>query len=210
MTKILAAAELQAAARTNGLSLTGAVSIRAADGSAGAPRIPTVDMVLYTGDSIRQYWSDYPMVIDLKGFECGQRVAINYVHDTYSPDNLLGQTTSVENDGKQIALQGQLLNTESEITQHVVRMASKGFQWQASVGGDALSYERAAQIFDFVAQNGWDEKICGGGVTWCPPPTSPYKNAITVELFISSAMALAPYEALAGKPAGGTTNHDLI
>jgi len=141
MTQILAAAELQAAARTNGLSLTGAVSIRAADGSAGAPRIPTVDMVLYTGDSIRQYWSDYPMVIDLAGFECGQRVAINYVHDTYSPDSLLGQTTSVDNNGKQIALQGQLLNTESPIAKHVVSMSAKGFEWQASVGGDVYETE---------------------------------------------------------------------
>jgi len=136
MAKILAAAELQAAARTNGFALTSSVSIRAADGSAGAPKIPTVDMVLYTGDAIRQPWSDCPMVVDLKGFECGQRVAINYVHDTYSIDCLLGQTTAVKNDGKRIALQGQLLNTESEITQHVVRMAAKGFQWQASVGGD--------------------------------------------------------------------------
>lgn len=128
--------DLQAAARSNGLALAGGVSIRAADGSAGAPKIPTVDMVLYTGDSIRQPWSDCPMVVDLKGFECGQKVAINYVHDTWSPDCLLGQTTAVKNDGKRIALQGQLLNTESEITQHVVRMAAKGFQWQASVGGD--------------------------------------------------------------------------
>lgn len=136
MPRILAAAELQAAARTNGLALTSSVSIRAADGSAGAPKIPTVDMVLYTGDAVRQPWSDCPMVVDLKGFECGQKVAINYVHDTWSPDCLLGQTTAVKNDGKRIALQGQLLNTESEITQHVVRMASKGFQWQASVGGD--------------------------------------------------------------------------
>ena len=61
---------------------------------------------------------------------------------------------------------------------------------------------RAAAIFDFVSQKGWDEKICGGGVTWCPPPPSPYKNAITVELFISSAMALAPYEAQLGRAPG--------
>jgi len=68
--------------------------------------------------------------------------------------------------------------------------------------GNASYAARAAEIFDFVAQKGWDETLCGGGVTWCPPPTSPYKNAITVELFISSAMALAPYEAALARAPG--------
>jgi predicted alpha-1,6-mannanase (GH76 family) len=58
---------------------------------------------------------------------------------------------------------------------------------------------RAAAVFDFTAEKGWDEGVCGGGVTWCPPPTGVYKNAITVELFISLAMALHPHAAAAGK-----------
>ena len=54
-------------------------------------------------------------------------------------------------------------------------------------------------MFDFVAEKGWEETHCGGGVTWCPPPTGAYKNAITVELFISLAMALHPHAAAAGR-----------
>jgi hypothetical protein len=130
--------DLQAAAKANGLSIAGGVTIRAAagDGATGAPKYPTVDMVLYTGDSIRQPWSDTPLVIDLKGFECPPKVAVNWNHDTYSPDSLLGQTTSTTNDGKQITLAAELLNTASPICQHVVEMAKAGFEWQASVGGD--------------------------------------------------------------------------
>lgn len=59
--------------------------------------------------------------------------------------------------------------------------------------------QRAGQVFDYVADNGWTE-WCGGGVLWCPTG-SPYKNAITNELFLSAAMGLHPYVALLDKPA---------
>jgi predicted alpha-1,6-mannanase (GH76 family) len=65
--------------------------------------------------------------------------------------------------------------------------------------GTPAFLQRAAAVFDFVAQRGWNTSTCGGGVTWCPPPTSPYKNAITAELFLSLAMALHPHAAAAGK-----------
>jgi hypothetical protein len=70
-----------------------------------------------------------------------------------------------------------------------------------------VSYlERATTIFDFVSTNGWETTVCRGGVTWCPPPTGIYKNAITSELFFASAMALAPYESIIGKPNGYYTS----
>jgi hypothetical protein len=70
--------------------------------------------------------------------------------------------------------------------------------------GNASFVQRAAAIFDFIASNGWSTSTCGGGVTWCPVSGKnlPYKNAITTELFISSAMALAPYEGTVGKAPG--------
>lgn len=131
--------QLQLSAKQNGLTLTGSMKIRAAEGD--TKRVPAVSMVLYSGDSIRQPWSDVPLVIDLAGFECPPKVAINYQHDTWSPDALLGQTTSTKNSGKRITLDGQLLNTDSPITRHVVNMAAKGFEWQASVGGDVHETE---------------------------------------------------------------------
>ena len=65
--------------------------------------------------------------------------------------------------------------------------------------GNASYLLRAGQVFEYVAARGWETSVCGGGVTWCPPPTSPYKNAITSELFLSLAMALHPHAAELGK-----------
>jgi len=128
---------IRATAAEHGLAFSAACTIRAEDAASGSKRVPAVDMVLYSGGPIRQWWSDVPMVVDLKGFDTSrQQVPINYVHNTQEPACLLGQTTAVRNDGKAITLQGQLLNAASPIMQHVVDMARAGFQWQASVGGD--------------------------------------------------------------------------
>lgn len=65
---------------------------------------------------------------------------------------------------------------------------------------NASFLNRSAAIFDYIASNGWNASTCGGGVTWCPTPDQPYKNAITLELFLSLALALSPYESAVGKP----------
>ena len=69
--------------------------------------------------------------------------------------------------------------------------------------GEALYLERAAQVFDYVVANGWTAQ-CGGGILWCPesPGTDGYKNAITNELFLTSAMKLHPYETALGRAPG--------
>ena len=66
--------------------------------------------------------------------------------------------------------------------------------------GNASYLNRSAAVFEFTASFGWNASSCGGGVTWCPPPTGPYKNAITAELFLSLAMALHPHAAALGRP----------
>ena len=67
--------------------------------------------------------------------------------------------------------------------------------------GNTSYLTRAAAVFDYTIANGWTTSVCGGGVLWCPKPTNPYKNAVTNELFLSSAMALHPFTAIVGKPA---------
>ena len=49
-----------------------------------------------------------------------------------------------------------------------------------------------ARIFYDLASNGWDTSLCQGGMTWNPRLT-PYKNAITNELFISASVAMYLY-----------------
>ncbi len=80
--------------------------------------------------------------------------------------------------------------------------------------------QRAAKVFDFTVEHAWTDTQCGGGVVWCPTlelthsrlqamGTSPlrtgavnglYKNAITNELFLASAMGLHPYAQALGRP----------
>lgn len=49
-----------------------------------------------------------------------------------------------------------------------------------------------ARIFYDLASNGWDDSLCGGGMTWNPYLT-PYKNAITNELFTAASIAMYLY-----------------
>ena len=63
--------------------------------------------------------------------------------------------------------------------------------------GEIAYLERAAQVFDYVAVNAWTP-LCGGGVLWCPGGN--YKNAITNELFLTSAMELHAFASVLGKP----------
>lgn len=131
------APDIAAAAREHGLAIAGAWKIRAEAGPDGKPRTPMAEIVLYSGGPIRQWWSDTPMVIDLKGFDTSrQKIPINFNHNTVDPDCALGQSTAVKNSGKAITLSGELFNDDSPICQKVVRLAQKGFEWQASVGGD--------------------------------------------------------------------------
>ena len=49
-----------------------------------------------------------------------------------------------------------------------------------------------ARIFYDLASQGWDTSLCGGGMTWNPYLT-PYKNAITNELYVSASIAMYLY-----------------
>ena len=49
-----------------------------------------------------------------------------------------------------------------------------------------------ARIFYDLASVGWDKSLCGGGMTWNPYLT-PYKNAITNELFAAASIAMYLY-----------------
>jgi hypothetical protein len=49
-----------------------------------------------------------------------------------------------------------------------------------------------ALVFWHLASRGWDEKLCHGGMIWSPHVT-PYKNAITNELWIAASIAMYRY-----------------
>ncbi|KAI0397449.1 glycoside hydrolase family 76 protein [Xylariaceae sp. FL0594] len=51
------------------------------------------------------------------------------------------------------------------------------------------TFSRRARIFWDLAEQGWDTKLCNGGMVW-NPRLLPYKNAITNELFISASISM--------------------
>lgn len=55
----------------------------------------------------------------------------------------------------------------------------------------ANSAHRANQFWDLASQ-GWNTTLCGGGMLWNPRLT-PYKNAITNELYVSSSVGMYLY-----------------
>ena len=59
--------------------------------------------------------------------------------------------------------------------------------WHGNIWIPAFAHR--ARIFWELAARGWDDKLCGGGMTW-NPRLEPYKNAITNELFISASVAM--------------------
>ncbi|CAK7220795.1 hypothetical protein SBRCBS47491_004309 [Sporothrix bragantina] len=62
--------------------------------------------------------------------------------------------------------------------------------WYGNLWTPAFSHR--ARIFWDIASQGWDNKLCGGGMTW-NPRLEPYKNAITNELFIAASTSMYLY-----------------
>ncbi|KAI9717598.1 MAG: hypothetical protein M1828_007159 [Chrysothrix sp. TS-e1954] len=49
-----------------------------------------------------------------------------------------------------------------------------------------------SHVFHALASRGWNETICGGGLTW-NPRLAPYKNSITNQLFIAASVGMYLY-----------------
>lgn len=80
-------------------------------------------------------------------------------------------------------------NLHSEL--HFARPdASYGSAWHGTQFRDASAHR--ARIFYELASVGWDRTLCDGGMIWNPSLT-PYKNAITNELYISASIAMYLY-----------------
>ncbi|KAF2418994.1 Six-hairpin glycosidase [Tothia fuscella] len=54
------------------------------------------------------------------------------------------------------------------------------------------AFAHRAHVFYDIAKKGWDTELCGGGMNWNPRLT-PYKNAITNELYISASIGMYLY-----------------
>ena len=97
-------------------------------------KLPTIEIEAYNGGIMNVGYYG-PVVIDLAGLTASDATPILYHHDTNSVENILGQTSSITNDGKTLAMSGTVM-AESSVAANVKALASNGFAFQASVGVD--------------------------------------------------------------------------
>jgi len=90
----------------------------------------------YSGGAIKQWWSKYPIVVDLAAMDISrQQIPLQYSHDSVDPETLLGQTSSVKSDGAALQFSGSFY-PDGKLRDHVVARADQGHQWQFSIGAD--------------------------------------------------------------------------
>lgn len=82
----------------------------------------------------------------------------------------------------------KFINTHSSL--HYSSAASEGGTWYGRQYIPAFAHR--ARIFWEMASAGWDTTLCDGGMIWSPYLT-PYKNAITNELYIAASISMYLY-----------------
>ena len=118
---------------------TSVTFLAAADGaSAASPNRFVIEA--YTGSQIRQGWSREPVVIDLSGMSFKQKIPIVLGHD-YTLGSILGQTDSVRVEAGKLIVEGEIL-ADNDVARQVLALASRGYQWQASVGADVRRHQK--------------------------------------------------------------------
>lgn len=125
-----------------------AADAKAAD-VANEEQLPQFDMVLYTGAPIRQWWSRYPLVLDLAGIDLtAKRRPVLADHWT-SHDMVVGHTTDARVESNMLRVKGVISGID-ESAQRVVKLAKRGFPWQASIGA---SFDKVEFIEEMASVN---------------------------------------------------------
>jgi len=96
----------------------------------GAPKLPTFEIVGYTGAPISLSGFFSPVIVDLAGLRtASQEIPVLRDHDT---SRIVGQTTAVKIAGD-VRLSGRVTG-ENDDAREVLSQAKNGFKWQASIG----------------------------------------------------------------------------
>lgn len=109
-------------------------AVIAAAAETDANKNPKVTIKGYNGGIMTVgYWG--PVVINLAALRmpAAGTMPILFSHDTWSLDSLMGQATSIVNNGKEINISGEIMEV-TDTAKQVMEFAKKGFKFQASVG----------------------------------------------------------------------------
>ncbi|MBN9521089.1 Mu-like prophage major head subunit gpT family protein [bacterium] len=121
------------------ITATARVTIAAAGADAAAPR--TFELVAYTGEPMRIYPWENPVVVDLETVDASG-VPFPALYD-HIPDEhfIVGQIGTVDVGGGRIVARGRFTPSGRPecYAARVLARADAGYQWQASIGGDPAS-----------------------------------------------------------------------
>ncbi|HUU97518.1 MAG TPA: hypothetical protein VM487_17420, partial [Phycisphaerae bacterium] len=137
MTRAARHTMIRAARQMTGLSFTAPVQIDLAAAADGEKRLPTFDIVAYTGGEMR-IWGWGRIVIDLAGMKVARQV--RPVLRDHDPTRPVGHTTAITVGQGQVAAKGAL-SFDNDLGREIVTAAKNGFQWEASCGWSVGSYE---------------------------------------------------------------------
>jgi hypothetical protein len=121
----------------NSVRLIQPESITAAEGD-GEKKLPTFEMRLYSGGIFNQWWSEYPLVLDLAGMELPNKPIPATADHTYQCGSTVGHIESVSIEDNALKASG-VFSGVSEMRDQVVNAAMNGFPWQASMGATIRS-----------------------------------------------------------------------
>lgn len=123
------------------------VEIRAAEMSAeGVAKPRTFTLTAYTGQPIRQWWEDRPIVIDVATMDISQQEIPALCDHMAIASHVVGQVQAITRNGSTLTASGIFTVTDEPDDQArmVLAKADAGYKWQASVRGPASSMEEVA------------------------------------------------------------------
>lgn len=129
------------------ITATARVSITGADASSSESP-PRFRMVAYTGEPMRIWGFDCPVVVDLESADLSeQRIPALYDHWA-DLGSVVGQVDGLAIENKQLVSQGVFTIPPRDpqfgmsCAERVLALARAGYQWQASVGADPATIEK--------------------------------------------------------------------
>lgn len=100
-------------------------------------RSPTIEIEAYTGNPIRQWWSEHPIVMDLAGMqEIADPSRMVFLRD-HDPSRPMGHASEVGVKNNELFAKG-VLSVDNADTREFTKSSKEGFPWRASIGATDL------------------------------------------------------------------------
>lgn len=116
------------------LSFFGTMSIEA---SSQESRKRRFSIVAYDGGPLRQKNYDYPLVVDIAGFDLGDQIRPILIDHQRDTEHVLGQTDRITASVGELTAEGEVIG-QSPSALNVISLNDSGFRFEASIGATPL------------------------------------------------------------------------